>query len=106
MPDIAENEALAHRWHREIFQEGKLDVADRIVGPGFVFHMPGEDVQGVGGTKQLATEWRRAFPDASINHEDAFSSGDKVAIRWTAEATHGGEFLGVGATGTRVNMHG
>jgi steroid delta-isomerase-like uncharacterized protein len=106
MPDTAENEALAHRWHMEIFQEGNLDVADRIVAPGFVFHLPGEDVHGIEGTKQLAAEWNRGFPGASINHEDAFSSGDKVAIRWTAEGTHRGKFLGVAATGTKVNMHG
>ena len=30
------NEVLAHRFHMEIFQEGKLALADEILTPDFV----------------------------------------------------------------------
>ena len=33
-----ENEALAHRFHMDIFQEGNLDAADEILSPDFVRH--------------------------------------------------------------------
>lgn len=106
MSDTAANEALARRWHMEMFQEGKLDVADEILAPGFVWHMPDADVQGAEGTKELVTSFRTAFPDVAIAHEDTVAAGDKVAIRWTARATHQGEFQGVPATGKEIRMWG
>jgi hypothetical protein len=44
----------------EMFQEGKLDVADEVLAPGFVWHMPDADVQGAEGTKELVTSFRTA----------------------------------------------
>ena len=35
-----ENEALALRYHNEIFQKGKLEVADEILSSDFVIHNP------------------------------------------------------------------
>jgi predicted SnoaL-like aldol condensation-catalyzing enzyme len=35
-----ENEALALRYHNEIFQKGKLEVADDILSSDFVIHNP------------------------------------------------------------------
>ena len=34
------NEALALRYHNDIFQKGKLEVADEILSPDFVLHNP------------------------------------------------------------------
>ena len=35
-----ENEALAHRFHMEIFQKGKIDLADEILTSDFVLRNP------------------------------------------------------------------
>jgi hypothetical protein len=59
MSDAAVNEVVAHRWHMELFQEGKLDVAEEILLPDFVFHTPLEDGKGVEAARQLATDFRR-----------------------------------------------
>ena len=34
------NEALALRYHNDIFQKGNLEVADEILSPNFVLHNP------------------------------------------------------------------
>jgi hypothetical protein len=34
------NEALAIRYHQDIFQKGKLEVADEILSPDFVIRNP------------------------------------------------------------------
>jgi hypothetical protein len=35
-----ENEALAHLFHMDIFQEGKLELADEIIASDFVWRNP------------------------------------------------------------------
>lgn len=44
----------------------------------------------------------QAFPDMQVNIDSMVAEGDKVVVRWTANATHRGEFLGTAATGRSV----
>ena len=106
MSDAAVNEAVAHPWHMELFQEGKLELAEEILLPDFVFHAL-EDGKGVEAARQLATDFRAVFPDLTITDEDTVAAGDKVPIRWTAGGTHHGELLlGVPATGKEIGSGG
>src|SRR3954451_4315939 len=100
------NEAIANRWHMELFVAGKLDVADEILAPGFAFHAPGVDGEGVDAAKQLATAYRATFADLTVEHVDMVAAGDKVAIRWTSSSTHQGDFLGLPATGRKTQGRG
>jgi steroid delta-isomerase-like uncharacterized protein len=106
--EASANEAVARRWHMEIFN-GKPEVADEILGPGFVFHMPEQDIHGPEETKYLASALGTAFPDLQFTHEDMVSSGNKVAIRWTARGTHRGTYpppWEVPATGNEIRLRG
>jgi len=47
-----------------------------------------------------------AFPDLAIAVDDLIVDGNKVAARWTVEATHLGDGLGVAPTGRRVAFRG
>jgi steroid delta-isomerase-like uncharacterized protein len=105
----AANEALAQRWHMDIFDAGKLEVAEEILGPDFVFHMPGQDIRGADEVQQLAAAMRAAFPDMQITHEDVLAAGNQVVIRWTARGTHQGTYLPpweVPPTGREIKMRG
>jgi len=42
---------------------------------------------------------RSAFPDVHITHEFEVAHEDRVVMRWTAKATHTGEFFGAAPTG-------
>ncbi len=99
-------EAVAHRWHMDLFQAGKLEVAEEILTPDFVAHANGQDFRGVEGAKQLATLIRTAGPDLHITHHEAIVTGDRVAIRWTSESTHQGDYLGVPPTGKPIHLEG
>ena len=46
------------------------------------------------------------FPDLTMTVEDTIEEGVKVAVRWTATATHRGEGLGVPPTDRRVAFRG
>ena len=101
-----ETEALAHRWHMDLTQKGNLGVADEILTRDFVTHVNGQDMPGAEGAKQLATAIRTAFPDVRISHHEAIVSGNRVAIRWTSDGTHQGDYFGVPPTGKPIHVEG
>lgn len=96
------NEALASRYHDDIFQKGNLEVADEILSPDFFIHNPvlPEDLRkGPEGTKKYASAVITAVPDRNIVHHDILSKGDKVLIRWTDSGTNTGPLFGNPPTG-------
>lgn len=61
---------------------------------------------GLESIKQFYGQFWTAFPDAHITVEDLLESGDKVVCRFVVNATHGGNFMGVPATGNPVSLPG
>lgn len=101
-----ENEILAHRWHLEAIQAGRPDLVDEIVAPDVVIHANSLEVRGLDGARGLAVALKAAFPDVEITHHETLTTGDRVAIRWSAEGTHGGDYFGTPASGKRVRFEG
>jgi predicted SnoaL-like aldol condensation-catalyzing enzyme len=99
------NEALALRYHNDIFQKGKLEVADEILSPDFVLHNPTlpEGLRnGPEGAKKYASAVIAAVPDRKLVHDDILSKGDKVLIRWTNSGTNTGPLFGNPPTGKTI----
>jgi steroid delta-isomerase-like uncharacterized protein len=104
----ADRKRLARRFHGDIFEQNKLEVADEILTADFRWHnaaLP-SDISGPKGVKQFAQLLRAAFPDYRLTSEDMIADGDRVVIRWTQRGTHEGEFLGVSPTGKTVTISG
>jgi steroid delta-isomerase-like uncharacterized protein len=104
-----ENEALSHRFHMEIFQEGKLALADEILTQDFVLHnpvLPSELTIGPESIKRFASEVVDFLPDRQFTHHEAISKGDKVLIRWTVTGTPKRDFLGVTASDKPITVTG
>jgi steroid delta-isomerase-like uncharacterized protein len=96
------NQALALRYHNEIFQKGNLEVADEILSPDFVIHnpvLPEELRKGPEGTKKYASAIIAAVPDRKLVRDDSFAKGDRVLIRWTNSGTSTGALFGNPPTG-------
>jgi steroid delta-isomerase-like uncharacterized protein len=96
------NEALALRYHNDIFSKGKLEVADEILSSDFVLHntvLPEELRKGPEGIKKYASAITAAVPDRKLVHDDIFAKGDKVLIRWTNSGTNTGPLFGNPPTG-------
>lgn len=103
------NQALAERFHGDIFQNGDLAAADEILSPDFVIHAPGyppEWTRGPEGAKLLAQAIIAGFPDRKFLTEETLGSGELVMIRWSMTATHEGELFGVPASGRPVSVAG
>jgi steroid delta-isomerase-like uncharacterized protein len=96
------NEALAKRYHEDIYQKGNLEVADEILSSDFVLHnptLPEELRNGSEGAKKYASAIITAVPDRKLVQDDIFAIDDKVIIRWTNSGTNTGSLFGSPPTG-------
>jgi steroid delta-isomerase-like uncharacterized protein len=89
----------------ERISAGDIDGFAALVADDFVEH---DEVPGLPPTKDGTLDYFRmllaAFPDMRLDVEDLITGGDKTVARVTATATHKGEFMGVPATGKRVEV--
>jgi predicted SnoaL-like aldol condensation-catalyzing enzyme len=98
------NEDLALRYQNDIFQEGKLQVADEVLSPDFVIHnpdLPEELRKGAEGVKKYASALMAAVSDRNLVQDDVFAKGDKVLIRWSNSGITIGPLLGYKPTDKR-----
>ena len=103
------NEAIAHRFHMNIFQEGKLEMADEIIASDFVWRnpvIPSELQHGPESVKKIASAVIDAMPDRQITHDDIISKGDKAMIRWTMTGTAKKELFGISPSDKPTSMIG
>ena len=99
-----DHEATMRRLY-ELISAGDIDGFGDHVADDFVEHeeTPGFEPSKV-GVKQMFRMYRAAFPDLRMEAEDVLASGDKVVARARATGTHQGEFMGMPATGKRVDV--
>lgn len=97
-------EATMRRLY-ELIGEGDIDGLGEHIADDFVEHeeLPGLEPSKE-GVKQMFRMYRAAFPDLRMEAEDVLASGDKVVTRARVTGTHQGEFMGVPATGKRVDV--
>lgn len=91
---------------RQFFQllETDLRVPEELLGPGFIYHVPGVPPIDVDAMKERAAAFVASFSDLKRIEEALVAEGDKVAFRSTIEGTHTGEFMGAVGTGERVSV--
>ena len=96
------NKALVRRHYDEVLTKKDVAVVDELyaatidVGDGA--SMAREQFKAI--VSMMCT----AFPDVVVTVQDQVAEGDKVVTRWTAQATHQGDFMGVPPTGMRVTV--
>lgn len=56
--------------------------------------------------KQHVAGTEAAFPRYALLAEDMIAEGDKVVVRFTMQATHQGDFMGIPPTSRQVNVPG
>ena len=84
-----------------------LQHAHNPVADDCVFHDgPPGLLPGPGGVTEWAIMIRNGFPNIKMTEEQFIAEGDRVVGRFVAQATHGGEFMGVAATGNQVTFSG
>ena len=97
--------AMTMRSGYERINAGDLAGFAGVVADDFIEH---EGMPDLPPTKEGMLEFFRlllvAFPDLRMDVEDLIASDDKAVARVRFTATHQGEFMGVPATGKRVEV--
>ena len=106
MSTEARNKAIIQQLYTELFDQGKLALAEELFAPDYIDHEapPGLANRGPEAMQQLATLFHNAFPDVYHTVEELIAEGDTVAARVTWYGTHRGSFLGIAPTGRAVRQ--
>ena len=98
-----ENKTIARRF-LQVWTRGNLDLVDELAAPDITVIYPvlGEPLRGAEAFKQLLAHVHVGMPDLELSVQEQIAEGGKVAIRWQASGTHGGEFMGIPPTGKSV----
>lgn len=103
---MSDNATIARRWFQEVWVAGGERVVDSLMAPDAVGWMEGRAINGPTEFKDARRTLLHVFPDLTVTVEDTIEEGTRVAVRWTATATHRGEGLGVAPTNRRVAFRG
>ena len=103
---LEENKQIVRRY-QEIYNSNNLDALTEVVSEDLLTPriMPGIP-SGIEGAKASHQIMLTGFPDYQTIIDDMFAEGDKVAARITMSGTHTGSFMGIPATGRRVEFTG
>jgi steroid delta-isomerase-like uncharacterized protein len=99
----AENKVVMSRLV-EFINTGSEKLAEELISPDAVFHVPGrpEPLRGPAGYLAVIGMMRGGFPDIQWTLEEMIAEDDKVAARFTMRGTHQGTFFGVPPTGKTI----
>jgi steroid delta-isomerase-like uncharacterized protein len=102
------NKAIVRRLFAELWNNGKLSVADEIFTPNYEHHDSSTPDFGRGpdSEKKRATLYRTAFPDLHLTIEDVIAEGETVMTRWSCRGTHRGDLNGIEPTGKQFAISG
>lgn len=97
---------LIERVWTAVWGEGDVDALDELLSPNYLRHSTDPRPQDLSAFKSSILATRSAFPDLVTTIAEVVLEGDRAAIRWHSSGTHENAFLGVPATGRRVEVGG
>jgi steroid delta-isomerase-like uncharacterized protein len=97
------NKLTMHRFV-EFINTASQKLAEELISPNAIFHVPGrpEPMRGPAGYLAIIEMMRGGFPDIQWTLEEMVAEGDKVAARFIMRGTHQGTFFGVGPSGKKI----
>jgi steroid delta-isomerase-like uncharacterized protein len=86
---------------------GRFDVIDELVAPSIRTHgFPGPDPDSRASYRRFFEDLESAFPRMELAVHDTVAGEGRVAVRFSVRAVHSGDYLGIPATGRRVDFNG
>jgi predicted ester cyclase len=97
------NKALVRALYEECINERDLDRLETLIAPDFV------GARGERGPREFRATIEAVltgFPGVRFELHDVFGETDRVAVRWTFRAVHGGRFAGIRPSHAEVTQEG
>jgi steroid delta-isomerase-like uncharacterized protein len=103
-------ETLVREWFQQVWTERRDEAIDRLMATDAVIHdLPtpdGAPMKGPAAFRTFHQKFLAAFPDIRIDVLRTIADGDVVAGHCRVTLTHGGDGLGVAATGRTATISG
>jgi steroid delta-isomerase-like uncharacterized protein len=101
---VEENQELVRQMFERAINQRDPSVFESFIDTSYVNHdMPAPE-PGPEGLRAVMGAFFAAFPDMRIVVEQTVGEGDIVCTRGYFSGTHDGEFMGIPATGKKVNV--
>jgi hypothetical protein len=88
----AANIETVRRLYEEVLNQNRPELLPELLSEDIIFHTVTEE------------RLREAFGDMHFTIHDLIASGDRVAVRWSMNATHRGPLAGIPATGKPIQQ--
>jgi len=100
----AEANKLVMQRFVEFINSASKQLADELISPEAVFHVPGrpKPMRGPAGYLEIIHMMRGGFHDIQWTLEEMVAEADMVAARFIMRGTHRGTFFGVPPTGKPI----
>ena len=103
--DIASVERTLELQHTEVWSKGNYDSLSSIYTEDYVGHFPGgQTVNGRDGLRKTVQSHRVSFPSWDEQVLEIIVDGNDAATRFRSRGTNEGEFLGIPATGNKIDI--
>lgn len=103
---VKENKRIVRRY-QDIYSSNQLDALTEVVSEHLLTpRILPRITHGFDGAKAVHQIMLTGFPDYQTVIEDIIGEGDKVAARIRMTGTHTGSFMGIPASGHRVDFTG
>lgn len=101
-----QNKDLAHRFYEEVFNAGAVDRVQDFCAEEFVNHEEGPPgaPEGLEGVKFFVQSFHDGFSDVHASIEELLADGDRIVARVRFTGTHDGDFMGIPASGKKIDM--
>jgi steroid delta-isomerase-like uncharacterized protein len=101
---VARNKGIAQRELAAAWNEGSFDRT--TYADDFVYHGLAADPLDYDGYAETVAAFRTAFPDMDKRVIACLGEDDDVVVQYETTMTHGGELMGIEATGETVTATG
>lgn len=98
--------AQTERFIEEVLNNRNLSIIEEFVASEYILQGSQPPIQGPDGYRRFIEGFLVSFPDIHFTLEDFFTTGDKITLRWSMQATQQGEWLGLPPSGKAVTDSG
>jgi steroid delta-isomerase-like uncharacterized protein len=103
------NTRIVRRWFEEVWNQRKRGTITELFAANGVAHGVSDTGGDLHGPAEFLPCYDRlcaGFPDLRVVVEDCFEAGDQVAARYSATMSHGGDYMGLKASGKGATLTG